>query len=113
MATMMTYKGYIANFELDEDDNIFYGKLIGINQLVTFEADNAKDLKQAFYDSVDDYLEFCAEQGIKPEKPCKGSFNVRIGEDLHKKAVMASKNSSLNTFVQDAIKEKLAKLAMI
>lgn len=109
---MMTYKGYVATYELDEDDNIFYGKLTGINQLVTFEADNAKDLKQAFHDSVDDYLPFCQETGIEPDKPYKGSFNIRIGEDLHRKAVLASKNTSLNAFIGEAIREKLARISM-
>ncbi|WP_115008403.1 type II toxin-antitoxin system HicB family antitoxin [Moraxella lacunata] len=109
---MMTYKGYIGEFTLDNDDEMFYGKLIGINQLVTFEADNAHDLKQAFYDSVDDYLAFCAEQGIEPDKPFKGSFNVRIDSELHRRAYMASRDSSLNAFVGQAISEKLNRMAV-
>lgn len=64
----------MGEFSLDENDDIFYGKLIGINQLVTFEADNAHDLRHAFYEAVDDYLAFCAEQNIVPDKPFKGSF---------------------------------------
>lgn len=109
---MMTYKGYVGSYELDEEDNVFYGKLLGISQLVTFEADNARDLKQAFHDSIDDYLAFCHDENIAPDKPYKGSFNVRIGEDLHRQAVMASKDSSLNAFVGEAIREKLSRLAM-
>lgn len=109
---MMTYKGYVGEFTLDNDDEMFYGKLVGINQLVTFEADNAHDLKQAFYDSVDDYLSFCAEQGIEPDKPFKGSFNVRIDSELHRRAYMASRDSSLNAFVGQAISEKLNRMAV-
>ena len=109
---MMTYKGYVGTFSLDSDDEMFYGKLVGINQLVTFEADNAHDLKQAFYDSVDDDLAFCAEEGIEPDKPFKGSFNVRIDSELHRQAVLASRDSSLNAFVSQAISEKLSKLSM-
>lgn len=108
--TMMNYKGYLAIYELDEDDDIFYGKLVGINQLVTFEADNAHDLRHAFYDAVDDYLAFCAENNLQPDKPFKGSFNVRIGDDLHRRAVMASQDSSLNAFITEAIREKLLRL---
>lgn len=107
---MMTYKGYVGNYELDETDNIFYGKLLGISQLVTFEADNARDLKQAFHDSVNDYLAYCEAESIAPDKPYKGSFNVRIGEDLHRQAVLAAQGSSLNAFVGEAIKEKLSRL---
>lgn len=108
----MTYKGYVGEFELDNDDEMFYGKLIGINQLVTFEADNAHDLKQAFYDSVDDYLAFCDERGIEPDKPFKGSFNVRIDSELHRRAYMASRDSSLNAFVGQAISEKLGRMSV-
>ncbi|OPH35959.1 type II toxin-antitoxin system HicB family antitoxin [Moraxella lacunata] len=109
---MMTYKGYVGEFELDNDDEMFYGKLIGINQLVTFEADNAHDLKQAFYDSVDDYLAFCDEREIEPDKPFKGSFNVRIDSELHRRAYMASRDSSLNAFVGQAISEKLGRMSV-
>lgn len=107
---MITYKGYVGVFELDNEDDMFYGKLVGINQLVTFEANNAHDLKQAFYDSVDDYLAFCAEQNITPEKPFKGSFNVRIDSELHRRAYLASQGSSLNAFVGQAISEKLERM---
>lgn len=110
---MMTYKGYVATYELDEDDDIFYGKLTGINQLVTFEADNAKDLKQAFHDSVDDYLAFCVEKGIVPDKPYEGSLNICIGKELHRQAVLASKNTSLNAFIGEAIKEKLLRVSAV
>ena len=110
---MMTYKGYVATYELDEDDDIFYGKLTDINQLVTFEADNAKDLKQAFHDSVDDYLAFCVEKGIVPDKPYEGSLNIRIGEELHRQVVLASKNTSLNAFIGEAIKEKLLRVSAV
>ncbi|WLF83549.1 type II toxin-antitoxin system HicB family antitoxin [Moraxella sp. ZY210820] len=109
---MMTYKGYVGTFTLDEDDEMFYGKLIGINQLVTFEANNAHDLRLAFFDAVDDYLTFCQEQNIEPDKPFKGSFNVRIGDDLHRRAVIASQGSSLNAFVTEAISEKLSRLSL-
>lgn len=107
---MMSYKGYVGTYELDADDEMFYGKLVGIGQLVTFEADNAHDLKQAFYDSVDDYLAFCAEQGIEPDKPFKGVFNVRIDSELHRRAYLASRDSSLNAFVGQAISEKLSRM---
>lgn len=109
---MMIYKGYVGEFELDSDDDIFYGKLIGINQLVTFEADNAHDLRHAFYEAVDDYLAFCAEQNIVPDTPFGRSLNVQIGNELHHKAIMASQSSGLNAFVVEAISEKLARLAM-
>lgn len=107
---MLTYRGYVGTYELDTDDNMFYGKLVGINQLVTFESDTASGLQQAFHESVDDYLAFCAEKGIVADKPFKGSFNVWVSSELHRKAVLASRDSSLNAFVGEAIAEKLQRL---
>ena len=101
----LEYKGYIANVSYSPDDEVFYGKIFGINDLVTFEADSAKELKPAFIEAVDDYLETCAEVGKEPDKVFKGIFNVRIPSSLHKDAAtIALRNQlSLNDFVSKAI----------
>ena len=101
----LEYKGYIANIAYSPDEEVFYGKIFGINDLVTFEADTAKALKPAFIEAVEDYLETCAEVGKDPDKVFKGVFNVRIPSSLHKDAAnMAVKNQlSLNDFVSKAI----------
>jgi predicted HicB family RNase H-like nuclease len=59
----MRYKGYEAVVEFDDEAEIFHGEVINIRDVITFQGDNVKGLKQAFHDSVDDYLEFCKERG--------------------------------------------------
>lgn len=105
--TYLKYKGYLGTIEPELETNTLFGKLAFIRDLVTYESDNLKGLEQEFRISVDAYLESCAELGVEPKQPFKGSFNVRAGSDLHRAAVMASGDSTLNAFVCDAIKEKL------
>ena len=83
MNNTIQYKGYIGSVEFSEDDAIFYGKVLGIRSLISYEGDNATDLINDFHEAVDDYLELCKQQGRKPETAFKGSFNVRISPDLH------------------------------
>lgn len=89
---------------MSEEDGIFCGTINGINDLVTFEADNFKDLKAAFEEAVDDYLVFCEECGKVPEKTYRGQFNVRISPKLHRDLAIESfkQNISLNQIVEQA-----------
>lgn len=101
----MEYKGYRAAVDYSEEDNILYGTLLGINDLITFEAESISDLKIAFEEAVDDYLATCKELGKEPEKEYKGQFNVRITPTLHKKAALKAslQKVKLNKFVERAI----------
>lgn len=105
MNDILQYKGYYASVHFSADDEVFYGKLLGIDDLVNFEGDSVKQLKKAFHEAVDDYLETCEELGKEPNKTYKGSFNVRISTDLHKEAAIFASvhNISLNDFVKTAI----------
>ncbi len=76
---------------------------------MNYEADNVDDLEAAFREAVDDYLIDCEARGVAPNIPLKGSFNVRTGEELHRAAVVAKGDASLNAFVCDAIREKIAR----
>jgi predicted HicB family RNase H-like nuclease len=109
MSNVLKYKGYIGSVEFEPDDMVFHGKLEGITDLVTFEGDNVQELVQAFKDSVDEYLELCKEVGKEPMKPFKGSFNVRVGKELHKKAfqVATTRHISLNQLVQEALEKEV------
>ena len=84
MSSVMKYKDYIGSVEFSEEDQIFYGKVLGIHSLISYEGESAKELIQDFHDAVDDYLELCAGKWIEPEKAYKDSFNVRISPDLHR-----------------------------
>jgi predicted HicB family RNase H-like nuclease len=101
------YKDYIGSIEFSEEDSVFHGKVIGIKALISFEGNSVNTIINDFHKAIDEYLVFCGKKGIKPEKPFKGSFNVRIGSELHRKlAITASvRGVSLNTMVEDAIRQ--------
>ena len=105
MNDILRYKEYIASLHFNADDEVFYGKILGIDDLVSFEGDSVKELKKAFQEAVEDYIETCKELGKEPNKTYKGSFNIRIGTELHKDAAIfaAINNISLNDFVRTAI----------
>lgn len=103
---LLRYKGYSARPEYSAEDRIFYGTILGIGDLVDFQSENAKDLEDEFHKAVDEYLEFCAEIGKKPEKEYNGLFNVRISPELHREAsVLAqAEGVTLNKIVERAIR---------
>ena len=105
MNNTMEYKGYLGSVEFSEEDALFYGKVLGIRALVSYDGNNAQELIADFHGAVDDYLELCVQQGKEPERAYKGSFNVRISPELHKQAVVAamSHNMTLNSFVESSI----------
>ena len=105
MSNTIYYKGYSAKPEYSAEDKIFYGVLLGIDDLVNFEAENAKDVEKEFHSAVDDYLAFCKEIGKAPQESYSGSFTVRIAPELHRKiSVQAqSKGISLSTALEQAI----------
>jgi len=105
MTDILQYKGYYGEVHFSATDEVFYGKLLGISDLVNFEGASVRDLKQAFQEAVDDYLETCCELGKEPEKAYKGSFNVRIPPELHRKAATYAnlQKISLNDLVKQAI----------
>ena len=111
MNDILQYKGYFATVHFSADDEVFYGKILGINDLVSFEGTTVKELKKSFQEAVDDYLETCKELKKDPDKGYKGSFNVRIPAELHREAAnySAIKNMSLNDFVRFAIDFTLRK----
>ncbi len=102
---ILEYKGYHTIIEFDAEKLVLRGKIEGINDFINFESNNIKTIEMEFHTAVDDYLEFCQTVGKEPDKEYKGSFNVRLQSDLHRKiAVIASKNGeSLNNTVEKAI----------
>ena len=105
MKNTIEYKGYIGTVEFSEEDGCFFGKILGIRALVLYQGKNASSLVRDFHRAVDFYLGDCMENGTEPEKPYKGSFNVRISPELHQKAALyaISHEMSLNRFVEQAI----------
>jgi predicted HicB family RNase H-like nuclease len=109
MSDMLEYKGYLGSVEYSAEDEVLHGRLEFIRDLVTYEAEDAKSLKSAFVEAVDDYLALCRSQAREPEVPLKGSFNVRPGRDLHRRAMILAKSrgANLNAVVSDALKRYL------
>lgn len=81
----MEYKGYVGSVEFSQEDELFFGKVQGLRTLISYEGSNATELVNDFHDAVDDYLKLCEDEGKEPEKAYKGSFNVRISPELHKR----------------------------
>ena len=98
MNNTMEYKGYVGSVEFSEEDGLFYGKVMGIRALISYEGSTA---------AVDDYLALCEEKHTEPERAYKGSFNVRISPELHKQAVIfaMAHNMSLNSLVENSIEQ--------
>ncbi|MDF5730540.1 MAG: type II toxin-antitoxin system HicB family antitoxin [Rhizonema sp. PD38] len=104
---MMIYKGYEAIVEFDDDAEIFHGEVINLRDVITFQGKSVEELKQAFHDSVDVYLDFCLEHGEEPEKPFSGKFVVRISPNLHKAISIRAKKEgqSLNSWIEKRLCE--------
>jgi len=102
----LQYKGYTGSIEFSEEDSVFHGKVIGIKSLISFEGKSVTNITEDFHNAIDEYLKFCTENNIEPEKPFKGSFNVRITPDLHRQLALYSSSSgrSLNSTVEEAIR---------
>lgn len=110
MKDMMTYKGYHGSVHYSDEDQVFHGKIEFIRSLVSYEGTDIKSLRMAFEEAADDYIELCEEEGKAPEIPFKGSFNVRTGTDLHRRAALIakSKGMNLNKIVTNALENYLS-----
>ncbi|HOT75066.1 MAG TPA: type II toxin-antitoxin system HicB family antitoxin [Candidatus Wallbacteria bacterium] len=109
MKDVLTYKEFIGVIHFSSKDDMFYGKIEGINDLVTFEGNSVSELKNSFKEPVDDYIELCQKAKKEPIKSFKGTFNVRLTPELHKKAfkLATTEGISLNQFVQKAIEHEV------
>lgn len=109
MKDVLVYKEYIGSVHFNADDEVFFGKIEGVEDLVTFEGNSVVELKKAFEEAVDDYIGLCKEIGKKIDKSYKGSFNIRIAPEIHKKAkrLALMKGISLNQFIQKAVEEQV------
>ena len=110
MTKLMQYKGYYGSIDASPEDACLHGKLEFIAPLVSYEAETVPALVEAFHAAVDDFLATCEQQGQTPDTPCKGSFNVRVGHELHMQAVIAAREAgvSLNDFARRAIERQLS-----
>lgn len=104
---MLKYKGYLGSVEVSLEDKCLHGKLLHVRDVVSYEGDTVEELRCSFHEAVDDYLETCAELKRDPQKPFCGTFNVRVGPELHREAVTRAeiKGVSLNDVMRAALKD--------
>ncbi len=105
---MLEHKGYIGHAQFDDQANLFHGEVINTDDSITFQGNTVEQLKQAFTESVEDYLVFCKERGELPKPGFSGKFEVRISPKLHKDAVITAKqeSGSLNAWISELIKRE-------
>lgn len=105
MKNMLEYKGYLGSVQYSAEDHVLYGKIEYIRSLVTFEGTDVATLEEAFKEAVEDYLATCQELGRKPEKPFRGTFNVRTGQERHRRASVyaTTHDKSLNQVMNEAL----------
>jgi predicted HicB family RNase H-like nuclease len=113
MKDRLHYKDFIGSVHFSEEDAAFYGKIEGINDLVSFEGQTVEEIRQSFREAVDDYIQLCEQHRKPTHKSYKGSFNVRISPELHRLAVQKAhrKGLSLNQLVQEAIEKEVSESA--
>lgn len=107
MNSMLEYRGYHASIAYDAEDDVFVGEVFGINDSLNFHGTSVGELKEMFEQSIDNYLELCERIGKSPDKEFKGTFNVRIPPEMHRKAALAAEKQkiTLNQYVVKAISQ--------
>jgi predicted HicB family RNase H-like nuclease len=107
------YKSYLGSSNISIEDKCLHGKIEFINDLVTYEAQTIEELEKEFRLAVDDYLEHCHAVGKAPNKTFKGSFNIRIGSELHQKALLKAEKAgkSLNEYIKSIVEKDTASIA--
>ena len=106
----MNYKGYIGKVEYDDENKVFSGVVINVRTVITFQGTTVNQLEKEFKASVDDYLKWCEEDGVAPEKPYSGKFNVRFKPELHRQIAIAAykQGISINSFMEKAAENEVA-----
>jgi predicted HicB family RNase H-like nuclease len=110
MSQTLEYKGYNGSVVYSDEDQSLHGRVLGIRDMVTFEGETVKKLKRSFVQAIDEYLSFCAAEKKKPDVPFKGSLNVRLAGELHRRAALLAeeKSENLNKLINDAVEKYLA-----
>jgi predicted HicB family RNase H-like nuclease len=106
---MLSYQGYSGSVKFDADEEIFHGEVSGLRDVVTFQGSSAREIKQSFRDSIDDYLELCQETGRSPDRPFSGRLIVRMPPDLHRALhkLAAAEQVSLNRVIVKVLEASL------
>ena len=109
MSAVMEHKGYLGSIEYSQEDNVMYGKVMGINSLIMYEGTNIQELKNEFENMVDDYLDMCARNGVEPEIPSGDEINITLDPETRRQVnkLIQAQNITLNKLIELSLKEKL------
>ncbi len=113
MTNTLSYKNYIGTVNFSEEDGVFFGKVVGITDSISFEGDSVDSLTKDFHQAVDEYLEFCESVSKTPQQQYKGNFNVRIKPELHRQASLLAQiqNTTLNSVIEQSVEAYLTQHA--
>jgi len=106
---MMEYKGYVGIVEYDGKAKIFHGEVVNTRDVITFQGKTVNEIEKAFQESIDDYISWCEQDGVSPEKPYSGKFNLRLSPELHREVAVTAKRLklSINSFVEKALLDEI------
>jgi predicted HicB family RNase H-like nuclease len=110
MKDVLKYKGFIGSVHFSTNDSVFFGKVEGVNDLLTFEGQSVDELVNAFHYIIDEHIKDCEKEKIEIEKSYKGSFNVRLSPELHRRIAISAKlrGESINKFISEVLSQSLA-----
>ncbi len=105
----MTHKGYAARIEYSDEDSCFIGHIAGINDIIGFHGDSVAQLRTAFEEAVEDYLETCEKLNRPPQKPYSGNLMLRLPPEVHAAIAIAAEVSgkSINQWTTDTLADIL------
>lgn len=107
MKNTLTYKGFTARIEFDSDDNIFFGRVLGLKDIIGFHGETVLELTADFHNAINHYLEVCRQRGEKPQKAYSGKLTLRIPPEIHADIAVAAAHDgkSLNKWVADKLEQ--------
>ncbi|MBP9713668.1 MAG: type II toxin-antitoxin system HicB family antitoxin [Sterolibacterium sp.] len=103
----MTYRGYVASLEFDPDDNILVGRVLDIDDIISFHGESIAEFGRAFHEAIDDYVAACDKIGQKPDKPASGRLMLRVDPSVHAAALKAAAHMglSLNRWAEQILRK--------
>lgn len=106
----LNYKGYSGTVTCDLEENMLFGKVLGINDMIVYQGNSIEELKEDFISAIDTYIDFCKEEGKKPEKPFSGKMLVRVSPELHGQIAIRAQScgKSMNEFIAETLTDAIS-----
>ena len=109
MKNTLSYKGFTARVEFDSDDNIFFGRVLGVRDIIGFHGKTVAELATDFHNAINHYLDICQQRGEKPQKTYSGKLTLRISPDIHAGIATAADHTgkSINKWVSETLEHAI------